>query len=358
MKTWLRLPVLVRVFVIAVVWFTYAVLVLDLNALGIGSRSGKIICAACLVGAVLTVGVDVGLHPKPGSVGQRIAYRRALRSGELPTPVELDEWRRWVVHSDLLNGFAPFSAGPFVLFRLASSLSSQSGYSWLPASAFALLAVWGAVAWWRSHLQIVRLQAEIKRRVAATSKDGKAAVTREVAYFPTPRATRVLVTAAMGFTVAFLALVLADLDAVVHGDSRMVHLELAALWAAPMGLAWGIAESMEPTLRGTRGSIEVLIEYDRALRTGELPTCVEPDVWRVWLRSSRRTLGMPLLWACFFGAVGVSSILTDQLGYHWVTAFLFQLLAVWMLLGWWGKRANITQLAADVERYAVRQTWG
>lgn len=67
---------------------------------------------------------------------------------------------------------------------------------------------------------------------------------------------------------------------------------------------------------------------------------------------------MPLLWACFFGAAGVSSILTDQSAYHWVTAFLFQLVAIWMLLGWWGKRAHIAQLAGKVERYAVRQTWG
>jgi protein-S-isoprenylcysteine O-methyltransferase Ste14 len=65
---------------------------------------------------------------------------------------------------------------------------------------------------------------------------------------------------------------------------------------------------------------------------------------------------MPLLWACFFGAVGVSSILTDQSGYHWVTAWLFELLAIGMVLGWWGKRAHIAQLAAEVERCAVRQT--
>jgi hypothetical protein len=165
---------------------------------------------------------------------------------------------------------------------------------------------------------------------------------------------RALVTAAMGFTVALMA----DLESVIFGDSGLVHLEWAAFWAALMGLASALGESVEPTLRNTSGSVQQLIAYDRALRTGELPTYVEPDVWRSWLRSSRRTLGMPLLWACFFGAVGVSSILTDQSAYHWVTAFLFQLLGIWMLLGWWGKRAHITQVAGKVERYAVRQRWG
>jgi hypothetical protein len=355
MTTWFRLPPVVRLVVIALAWFGYAVLVLDVNALG--SPSAKIIGTACLVGAALAVGFDLGWRPKDRSTEQLSAYRRALRSGELPTPIELDEWRRWVVRSDLLNGFAPFCAGPFVMFGLVSSLSSQSAYHRVPATAFALLAICGTVAWWRRHLQIVRLRAAIKQRAAATAKEGQAAVTREEAYFRTPWATRVLITAAMGFTSAFLALLLADLDAVVFSDSRLVHLELAALWAAAMGMACGIAEFGEPTLRGTRGSIEELVEYDRALRTGELPLRVEPDTWRAWLRSSRRTLGLPLLWACFFGAVGVSSILTDQSGFHWVTASLFQLLVILMLLGWWGKRANITQLARRLDRYAVRQTW-
>jgi hypothetical protein len=358
MTTWFRLPLVVRLVVIALAWLGYGVLVLDFNAMDIGSRSAKIIGTACSVGAALAVGFDVGWRPKARSMDQLSAYRRALRSSELPTPIELDEWRRWVVRSDLLNGFAPFSAGPFVFFGLASSLSSQSAYSWVPASAFTLLAIWGAVAWWRRHLQIVRLRAEIEQRAAAKTVEGQAAVTRVEAYFRTPRAMRALVTAAMGFTVALVALLMADLESVIFGDSRLVHLEWAAFCAAPMGLASALAESVEPTLRNTSGSVEQLIAYDRGLRTGELPTYVEPDVWRSWLRSSRRTLGMPLLWACFFGAAGVSSILTDQSGYHWVTAFLFQLLAIWMLLGWSGKRAQITQLAGKVERYAVRQRWG
>jgi hypothetical protein len=358
MTTWFRLRPPVRVLVIAVVWFSYAVLVLDLNALDSGSRSAKLIGIACLVGGAITVGVDRSLRPKRRSIEQLMAYRRALRTGELPAPLELEEWRRRLLCSELLNGFAPFAAGPFVFFGLASSLTSPSAYRWVPASAFALLAFWGAVVWWRRHLRIARLQAEIKRRAAATAEEGQAAVTREEAYFRTPRARRVLVIAAMGFTFAFLALLVADFDTVVYSSSRIVHLVWAALFAALMGLVSAIAEFAEPTLRGTSGSIEQLIEYDRALRTGGLPARIEPDVWRAWLKSSHRTLGEWLLWACFFGAVGVLTILTHQSGYHGVTASLFELLAIWMLLAWWGKRAHIAQLAAKVERHAIRQAWG
>ena len=68
-----------------------------------------------------------------------------------------------------------------------------------------------------------RLTAEVTRQAAVTSEEGKAAVTREEAYFRTPPAVRVLVTAATGFTFAFLALLVADLDAVIYSDSRLVH---------------------------------------------------------------------------------------------------------------------------------------
>jgi hypothetical protein len=110
-----------------------------------------------------------------------MAYRRALRTGELPAPLD--------------------------------------------------------AAWWRRHLWIARLQTEIKRRAAATAQVEEAVVTQEEAYFRTPRGKRMLVIAAMGFTFAFLALVVADLDSVIYSNSRIVHLEWTALFAALMGLS-------------------------------------------------------------------------------------------------------------------------
>jgi hypothetical protein len=50
MTTRFRLPLPVRLVTIAVVWVSYAVLVLDLNSLDNGSRNAKLIWTATLVG--------------------------------------------------------------------------------------------------------------------------------------------------------------------------------------------------------------------------------------------------------------------------------------------------------------------
>ena len=89
-----------------------------------------------------------------------------------------------------------------------------------------------------------------------------------------------------------------------------------------------------------------------------MPADIEPDVWRGRLRSSRReNLFRPFL-ACFLVAVGVSSILTHQSAYHWTTASLFELVAIWLLVNWWTARERLASLAAEVERHAIRQTFG
>jgi hypothetical protein len=47
----------------------------------------------------------------------------------------------------------------------------------------------------------------------------------------------------------------------------------------------------------------------------------------------------------------------SDMQHHWVTASLFELLAIWMLFAWWGRCTQISLLAAKVERYAIRQSW-
>ena len=342
----------------------YAVVVLDLNSLDNSSQGAKIIWTACLVGAAVTVVVDMGLRPKFGSPEQRIAYKRALRTSELPADIELDVWRRWLDRSRLAN-LALWLAWPFGAFGVASSASSPSAYRWVPVSAFALLTVWGfAASWWRL-VQISRLAAEVNRRRKAKRRRGlltRGTVGRDEErwknYLEGPLVWRVLTTAVVGFALAFLVLLVADLESLIYSDSRNVHLECAAFWAAPMGLAGAVLEWGSPRLRGSFDSVEQLIAYYRALRIGQLPARIEPDMWRSWLKSSRRTLGIHLFSACFLVAVGVSSILTYQSVYRWVTASLFELLAIRYLVIWWGSRVRLTRLAADVERCVIRQTWG
>ena len=120
METWIRLPLMLRILIIAAVWFGYAVLVLDLNSLDDSSRSAKLIWTACLVWVAVTVVAEIGLRPKFGSLEQRVAYKQALRSGELPVGIELDVWRRWLDRS-LLTNLSLLCALPFAAFGLASS---------------------------------------------------------------------------------------------------------------------------------------------------------------------------------------------------------------------------------------------
>jgi hypothetical protein len=71
LTTWFRFPLVVRLAVIALAWAGYGVLALDFNALDMGSRSAKIIWTACLVGAALAVGFDLGWRPKARSKDHR-----------------------------------------------------------------------------------------------------------------------------------------------------------------------------------------------------------------------------------------------------------------------------------------------
>ena len=159
--------------------------------------------------------------------------------------------------------------------------------------------------------------------------------------------------------IALLVLLFADLDSVVHSYSRTAHLERAASWAALVGVVFAIVMLGDPRLRRGGGSAEQVAAYDRALRSGQLPPDIEPDVWRGWLRRGLRSEGnLRVLRICFLTAVGVSAILTHPTVYRWVIASLYELLAMRFIITWPAVRARYARLAAEVEQRATRQTWG
>ena len=104
---WYGFPPPLRIAVIAAAWFGYAMLVLDLNALDIGSRSAKFIWSACLVWTALSVFADLGLRSKFSSIEQRRTYLAALRTGELPPTEDAEEYRRWLGRSTMSHATAP-----------------------------------------------------------------------------------------------------------------------------------------------------------------------------------------------------------------------------------------------------------
>jgi hypothetical protein len=363
METWFRLPMLVRVATIVLGWFGYALLVLSLNTRESADRIAMFVGIACVMGASVTAGVDQHVQSTFGSTERLKAYRLALRTGDLQQGTELGEWRRWLRGSELSNATAALAVGPFVVFGWMSSAYSQSAYRWVPLSAFSLLLVWGFVALCRRSARIKRLAAEVKRhrdslnRAAGTPPDATAMAARREGAFESSLAERLIGGSVMWFICAFLVLLVADLESLVHGGPRIVTLEWAAGWAVLVVVAWA-ALGDERDVRRNFASFEQYAEYNRTLRTGEMPADIEPDVWRGRLRSSRReNLFRPCL-ACFLVAVGVSSILTYQSVYHWITASVFQLVAIWLLVNWWTARERLASLAAEVERHAVRQAWG
>lgn len=355
METWFRLPEVVRVAVNVLGWFGYAVLVLVLLTPESADRIAKFVFIACAVGAAATLALDHRVHTKYGSIEELKAYRQALRTGELPADAPLDSWRRWLRGSNSWNATAFLLAGPFVLFGSMSSVYSQSPFRWVPIVAFTLLGVWGFVALARRGARIKHLDAEIKRLQAAPKE--KATTSLQRGGFESSLPERLVGGCVMWFISAFLILLVADVESLVHGGPRIVPLGWAAGCAALVPVAWAVLGD-ERDVRRNFDSFEQYTEYNRTVRTGDMPADIEPDIWRGRLRSSHRENLFRVFLACFLVAVGVSSILTDQSVYRWLSASLFQLLAIWFLFNWWTTRMRLASLTAEVERRAVRQAWG
>ncbi len=72
----------------------------------------------------------------------------------------------------------------------------------------------------------------------------------------TPLARRFTTGAAGASALAFVILVIADLDSVVYGDAGLAHLGRAALWATTTGLIVTVLASYDPRLSATSRTIE------------------------------------------------------------------------------------------------------
>jgi hypothetical protein len=96
------------------------------------------------------------------------------------------------------------------------------------------------------------------------------------------------------------------------------------------------------------GSTQQAIGYSRALRTGELPTDIEPATWQGWLSVSRQSNR----WAP--AAVGVFAVLAvlQSVNHQWVLAALFVVFAIWQAAVALLLRRRIARLAAAVNRQA------
>lgn len=363
MTRWFRLPRIVRAAAIGVGWLGYLGLIVRLLPSESAARLALPVGVACVFGSTLTAVADHRIHRKFGSVDGMTEYRRALRARRLPNDVDVGQWARWLGGSQTANGLAALCGLPFVVFGLFISLGSESPYRWLPVAMFILIFGIGAVVLVRRGAGIKALTAAVKRRRQSvgtsreTSGARASAMLMTDSVFEMSQAGRLVSGFVMWFAGAFLVLLIADLGTLVFGGPWIMRLDLAAGLAALMGLAW-VALGEDRDLRRNFATYEQYVEYHRTLRTGEMPADIEPERWRHRLASSRTENLVRLLLAGFFMTVGIASILADRGAYHWVLASLCQLLAIWLLVNWWGARERLRRLARAVDRQAIRQTWG
>lgn len=359
MTTWFRLPLIVRAAAIGVGWLAYLGLILRLLPADSAAAIALPVGVACVVGSVVTAVADHRIHHKFGTVDRMAEYRRALRTGKLPKGVDIGEWETWLRGSETANGLAVLCVLPFVVFGLFTSLGNESPYRWLPVAVFTLLFGWGAVVLVRRGAGIKRLNATIDRRSqrasAPTPSEPKTLMKKGV--FASSLAGRLASGFLMWFAGAFLVLLLVDLGTLVFGGPWIVRLDVAAGAAALVGLAWA-ALGEDRDLRDNFASYDQYVEYHRTLRTGEMPADIEPELWHRRLLSSRKENWVRAVLAGFFIALGIATIVAGRNGYHWVIASLCQLLAIWLLINWWGARERLRRLTKAVDRQAVRQTWG
>ena len=126
--------------------------------------------------------------------------------------------------------------------------------------------------------------------------------------------------------------------------ARLVVSTLAGMTAGVLGVVLG-----DQRTRRLYGSTEQAITYLRALRTGRLPSGIEPGTWRRWLDASRQSVK----WAP--AAVGVFAVLAglQSLERQWAVMCLFALLSVWQLVVTLVQRRRISRLATAVEMVAT-----
>lgn len=185
METWFRLPQEVRILIYAVMGFALTLLAFlawDFDRLYNGYNGSRMtgwLALAAVVGLLVgtwlsgfVLRVEKCFRRNFGSIEPFIAYKRALRTGELPAHIDPDAWRDslWLSRGAnrerrlLAYLVVVFVVVPFVV---VPSLTRQPAYHPVFASLFGLLALWSLVSSWRRSARITRLAAEVERHSGA-----------------------------------------------------------------------------------------------------------------------------------------------------------------------------------------------
>ncbi len=353
-QRWYRIPLPVRVAVLAAGWLSYGALLLSLQAPMTDSRTVGLMTRVCQVGVAVSIVVDIFLPVVFGSVDELVVYSRALRAGALPDGIDHRQWRRRLLRSRLALIGVLLLGYPPVVLGIFSAGDSRSPVA--PAVMWGLalsgLGLFGLVIRRLTRIRqlVAVLHQEFLRSVGADSKQSW--VTLAGMALP----TRVAALIVSGCVIACPAVLLAGF--LVHGISGLPDLRWTAAGTAGIVLVVSRLRIADPRLRATPETLKRIVEFDRAYTTGELPQHVDVDEWRRWLEGQRRSDCTNLVWTALFGTLGYLSILGQPSGLHWAAALLFALPACYLVLSWAGRRVLGTRLAYLIQHRDVRQRYG
>ena len=168
----------------------------------------------------------------------------------------------------------------------------------------------------------------------------------QTCYYRLPSATRALITAALVFAATFGVAQLYALDpsSDIFPNSVTGRLVMSAAAGVFGGLA-GVVLS-DQRIRRIYGSAEQAITYSRALRTGQLPSDIDPGLWQRWLDVSRQSIG----WTPVSVAVYAGLALLQSVFHQWAPALVFALLAAWAVATGQVMRRRVLKLATAVSQ--------
>jgi phosphate/sulfate permease len=165
-------------------------------------------------------------------------------------------------------------------------------------------------------------------------------------FYRLPAAARALITGVLSAAAMFGVVSLYTVAA-PWGDSqqsvvaRLVVSTIAGLLIGVLGVVFG-----DRRIRRVYGSADRALEYQHALRTGELPGEIDPAVWQGWLTVSSQANR----WApATVGTFAVLAVL-QLIGHEWMLAALMALFAIWQLAVALVVRRRIARLSAAIGR--------
>jgi hypothetical protein len=361
MSIWFRTPWPLRMVASFTAWFVYGATVSNLLTPQDNARVAPIVWGVCLAGAAGMITVDAGVHRRFGSLEDLRGYTGALRSGELPHGAEVDVWQHRIAQSRLSCALAMTIVAPLLAVGWMSAAYSEVSYHALAQYLFAVAVFVTFGAAWRRSARVSVLASAVKPPNKVATPSVKVLFQAENMWrsnAESSMAGRLVMSVTTSTVLAFVPLILADLDAVVYDDNRLTHLTWLALCAAVMGAAVTATAHFDPRARATVRTIDALMEYHNAFRTGELPQEFDVDQWRSWLRDHRMSDVVTLIWACFYVTVGSCALITNPSGYHWILASVLAVLAFWLFRRWRLLCRLTARLHMLIERHTIRQLFG